>query len=255
MFQQMPLPILEFDPSPSAIINPSSCASPQDIPDCCVLAFARHTIRDWVEQGRLIDTGIRSKVAKAALYRHTSNGLDVCVMTGIMGAPCAAAQVEELITMGVKRFVICGSAGILHADLPPGHPVLPYAAIRDEGVSYHYQPAAREAVMSPEVLRRMEAFFEQREIPYTKGKTWTTDAFYRETEAKTALRASEGCITVEMEAASLYAVAAFRGVALGYILYGLDNLSGSEWNDGRHLDRKAIENRMLEWAIGACAEL
>jgi hypothetical protein len=35
-------------------------------------------------------------------------------------------------------------------------------------------------------------------IDYIKAKTWTTDAFYRETEKKIELRKSEGCVTVEM---------------------------------------------------------
>lgn len=38
-------------------------------------------------------------------------------------------------------------------------------------------------------------------IPFKTGKTWTSDAIYRETPDMIALRRNEGCITVEMEVA------------------------------------------------------
>jgi len=53
---------------------------------------------------------------------------------------------------------------------------------------------------------------------------------HRETRAKVSLRRAEGCITVEMEAAALLAVARFRGVGLGQILYAGDSLAGEVWD-------------------------
>jgi nucleoside phosphorylase len=43
---------------------------------------------------------------------------------------------------------------------------------------------------------------------------------------------AQGCLTVEMEAAAFFAVAQYRGVPFGQLLYGGDDLSGDEW-DGR----------------------
>jgi hypothetical protein len=71
---------------------------------------------------------------------------------------------------------------------------------------------------------------ESHEIPYVLGMTWTTDAFYRETRGKVERRVAEGCLTVEMEAAALFAVARFRGVSLGQVLYAGDDLSGDVWD-------------------------
>jgi uridine phosphorylase len=62
------------------------------------------------------------------------------------------------------------------------------------------------------------------------GKTWTTDAIYRETRDKVARRVAEGCLTVEMEAAAFFAVARFRGVSFGQMLYAGDDLSGDAWD-------------------------
>ena len=88
---------------------------------------------------------------------------------------------------------------------------------------------------------------------YVLGKTWTTDAFYRETRAKVELRASEGCITVEMEAAAFFAVAQFRDVELAQMLYAGDDLSG-EWSD-RNWSRHDIRSWLFHFAATACLML
>jgi uridine phosphorylase len=50
--------------------------------------------------------------------------------------------------------------------------------------------------------------------PLHVGASWTTDAPFRETEAKVAKRRAEGLLTVEMEAAGLYAFASAQGKAV-----------------------------------------
>jgi uridine phosphorylase len=67
-------------------------------------------------------------------------------------------------------------------------------------------------------------------LPYVNGKTWTTDAIFRETKGNMEKRRSEGCITVEMECASIMAVAQFRNVEAYQFLYAADCLDGVEWD-------------------------
>lgn len=40
---------------------------------------------------------------------------------------------------GVKKFIVCGTAGILQKGIQAGHLVVPDAAVRDEGVSCYSQ--------------------------------------------------------------------------------------------------------------------
>jgi uridine phosphorylase len=101
----------------------------------------------------------------------------------------------------------------------------------------------------------LKATLERRGVPYRAGKTWTTDAPYRETPAKIAARKSEGCLTVEMEAASLLAVAQFRGVVLGQVLYGGDDLSGGEWDHRDWQSRRAVRENLFWLAAEACLGL
>jgi uridine phosphorylase len=112
-----------------------------------------------------------------------------------------------------------------------GHVIVPTSAVRDEGTSYHYLPPSREVAADSEVVAAIIATLERHNLPYVTGKTWTTDALYRETRPKIARRVAEGCITVEMEAAACFAVAAFRGVRFGQILYAGDDLSGDLWDE------------------------
>jgi purine-nucleoside phosphorylase len=92
-------------------------------------------------------------------------------------------------------------------------------------------------------------------VPHGVGKTWTTDAPYRETPNKIATRKNEGCLTVEMEAASLIAVAQFRGVLLGQVLYGGDDLSGNEWDNRGWQSRRQVRENLFWLAAEACLKL
>ena len=105
------------------------------------------------------------------------------------------------------------------------------AGIRDEGTSYHYVPAGREVGATGQAVETIVAALERHGVPHVLGKTWTTDAIYRETRDKIERRVAEGCLTVEMEHTALCAVAAFRGVAFGQLLYAGDDLSGEVWDD------------------------
>jgi uridine phosphorylase len=82
-----------------------------------------------------------------------------------------------------------------------------------------------------------------------------TDAPYRETSAKVAARKSEGCLTVEMEAASLIAVAQFRDVILGQVLYGGDDLSGEAWDHRDWASRPDVRQNLFWLAAEACLSL
>ena len=121
-------------------------------------------------------------------------------------------------------------------------------------MSYHYLPPGREAHPHPDAVAAIERVLAATGLPYAKAKTWTTDAFYRETRAKIQLRKSEGCVTVEMEAASFFALAQFRGVKLGQILYAGDDLSGSEW-DHRDWHADSVRERLVHLAAEACVQI
>ncbi|MBK9969824.1 MAG: nucleoside phosphorylase [Acidimicrobiaceae bacterium] len=135
------------------------------------------------------------------------------------GARPWPAASGETIAMGCRAFVVCGGAGTLHGELTLGHFVVVASAIRDEGTSYHYLPPSRTIQFDEDARRVLEGVLEARGVPFVVGRTWTTDAPYRETASKIAARRAEGCLTVEMEASALAAIASFRRVPLAQVVY------------------------------------
>lgn len=247
-------PILEFDPSPTAVIEPDAVADPIDIPPHVVLCFFQDVIQDVVERhgARQIDVLI-SEIGQNPVYELELDGSRVALVHPGVGAPLAAAFLEELIARGCRAFVACGGAGVLVPDVALGHVILPTTAVRDEGTSYHYLAPSRTVAPSPEAVDAIRATLLAHGVPFVEGATWTTDAIYRETRAKVERRVGEGCLTVEMEAAAFFAVAAFRGVTVGQLLYAGDDLSGEGW-DGRGWDEH-LEGRELLFRLAAEAVL
>jgi uridine phosphorylase len=238
-------PILEFDPSPEAVIEPSAVIEPRDVPAHVVLCYFQEIIEDVVrEHGGQEVARLRSEIGENPIYEIEYAGSRLAIVHPGVGAPLAAGSLEELIALGCRVFMAAGGAGVLVPELALGHVIVPTAAIRDEGTSYHYLPPSREVAADQDAVAAIIATLVRHEVPYVIGKTWTTDALYRETRTKVARRVAEGCLAVEMEAAACFAVAAFRGVPFGQLLYAGDDLSGERW-DQRGWDRHASGREVL----------
>ncbi len=249
-------PILEFDPTERAVIEPGDHIKPEDMAPNCVACFFQEVLNQLVAEGRLRKVcSSKSEIGEHPFYDLNVDGRRLTVFHPGVGAPLSAGLLEEAIAKGGRTFIACGSAGVLDREMAVGHVVVPTAAIRDEGTSYHYAAPAREATPSEAAVEAIERVLRRHEVPYVLGKTWTTDAFYRETPAKVALRKEEGCLTVEMEAATFFTVARFRGVTFGQLLYGGDDVSGETW-DSRHWNERTSVREKLFWlAVEACLEL
>jgi len=247
-------PILEFDGDREAIIDPQALLEPlPEMPRHCVICFFQDVIDHFAKEGLLTEIGAcGSEMGKHPIYRMELDEGPVALFHPGVGAPLAAGLLEEIIAYGASKIIVCGGAGVLDKKIAAGHLVVPTAAVRDEGTSYHYLPPAREATPHADALEAIQVVLKRRKVEYVLAKTWTTDGYYRETKAKVALRKSEGCLTVEMEAAALFAVAQFRKVQLAQILYGGDNLDGESW-DSRDWQRKwSVREKLIYLAAEAC---
>jgi len=251
-------PILEYDPAPTAIIEPSQEFEPLEaMPEHCVFCFFHNVLEQFEAQG--LAREIKSYPTDSGMRRFfefdCGLGRPVALAHPGVGAPLAAASLEISIAMGGKKFVACGGAGVLDRTIAVGHLVVPTSAIRDEGTSYHYLPAGREIAPAPQAVQAIETVLRRHKVEYLTAKTWTTDAVFRETRAKTERRRAEGCLTVEMEAATFFAVAQFRGVPFGQILYGGDNLDGDQWDRRDWMNRYSVREKLVFLAAEACLEM
>ncbi len=249
-------PILEFDSAPEAMLEPKRLIKPHDVPEHAVACFFQDVISKLVqEHGARVVNHLRSEIGTHPVYELAVDGQRLAVFHPGVGAPLCAGMLEEVIALGCTKFVACGGAGVLKPDIAVGHVLVPTSAVRDEGTSYHYLPPGREVMASPAAVAAIEEALRVDGVDYLLTKTWTTDAIYRETPEKIRRRTAEGCLTVEMEAAAFFAVAQFRAVPFGQILYGGDDLSGTEW-DSRHWNSHTDVRERLFWlAAEACLRL
>ncbi|MFB3895626.1 MAG: nucleoside phosphorylase [bacterium] len=249
-------PILEFDSSRTAIIEPSREIKPINIPEHCILCFFQEVITKLRKQynAKLI-TNLGSEMGKHPVYALKVKNRRVAVLHPGIGSPFAAAFLEELTALGCRKYIACGGAGVLDREITAGHIIIPSAAIRDEGVSYHYLPASREVRANPKGIAAIEKTLQAHNVSYIVGKTWTTDAFYRETPDKIKLRKAEGCLTVEMESAAFFAVAQFRKVIFAQLLYGGDDVSGDTWDSRQWHNRLSTREKLFWLAVESCLML
>ena len=252
-------PILEFDSDRSAIITPGaySLENGLGLPNLCVLCFFNDLLHDMASTGELKEVhSISSEIGPNPVYIYQADGgRPVTVVHPGVGAPLAAGFLEELIALGVTRYIVCGGAGALDKGIAVGHPVILNGAVRDEGTSYHYLPPSREVDPHRQALLALIQTFSEEGFEYRVGKAWTTDAIYRETKGKRAARLAEGCCVVEMEAAALFAVAQFREIILGEVVYGGDLVVPEGWDDRRWLKRDDARSALFEMAVKSVRKL
>ena len=168
-----------------------------------------------------------------------------------VGAPIVATAMEEMIALGVKRFIAVGMAGGLDPTLVPGDVVVCTEAVRDEGTSYHYLRSSEKAHATPLLAAKLYHALHQAGIPVHIGPTWTTDAPYRETVAEVERYASAGIKTVEMEASAMAAVALYRQVEFAAAFVISDLLTPPHWQP--HLREANVIRRMCEAARAVAA--
>ncbi|MBQ9749444.1 MAG: nucleoside phosphorylase [Clostridia bacterium] len=239
-------PILEFDTSKEAVINPDKFKERNGIlsSDKLIICFFKEAIKMLLDEGRIEPyktiTGENDKI----IYRFVED--DILLVQGIVGCPATGGLLDELTGIGLSKVMFCGGAGVLDSSINAGELFVVSGAIRDEGFSYHYVKPSRIIYSQSDIVDLICSYLNGRGIHYTKGITWTTDAIFRETREKVALRKSEGARMVEMEQAGCIAVSQFRDLKYGAILYGGDDVSGDVWDERRWHDRRGVRYSMVE---------
>jgi uridine phosphorylase len=254
---QKEFPILEFDEDKNAFIRPLNTVQPIDgIPERCVLCFFSEAIEKIItEYPNKIISRFLSEGINYLLYEIDYKGEKIALIQACVGAPLAAGQIEEISAAGCKKFIACGMCGVLQKELAVGHLIIPTSAVRDEGTSYHYVKPSREITANVRIVQIIENTLLEKNIPFIKAKTWTTDAFYRETPAKIAQRKNEGCVTVEMETSAYIAASQYNNVEFGQILCSGDSLAGDEWDKRSYNKRADIREFVLRTTLDICLKL
>jgi uridine phosphorylase len=147
-----------------------------------------------------------------------------------VGAPFAVLIAEELFACGCRFLVSVTSAGqIVSAGSPPYFVVID-RALRDEGTSYHYAAPSEFADADPQLISMAMKALKQDGLTALVGPSWTTDAPFRETAQAIEAARAKGVLTVEMEAAALYAFARARSASVLCVAH-VTNTMGQDERD------------------------
>lgn len=209
-----------------------------------IVTFSKRVIEALLED-KLIEIisedTIKSISCNYPVYRFI--GTNIGIFKTTVGAPITVGLIEEVsYVYSCKKIVIFGSCGSLDKNITSTSLIIPTAAYRDEGTSYHYlEPSDYVEINN---ANKIVSFFDELGLKYVVGKTWTTDAFYRETEKEIEIRKKEGCIVVEMELSACQAVANYLGIDLYCFLYTADNLDNVVWEKGQRDSLLAKDKRL-----------
>lgn len=235
-----------FDSKTKAMIGPEDCVQKSEFQlDTCIIMWQHKITRellekDWVEELVSVSSGNGPK----PIYRV--KGTNIGVYESPVGAPMTVGMVENVRqALGIKNILAFGTCGVL-TELEEGKCIIPTAAYRDEGTSYHYLPASDYIPIKN--AGRLAELFDGLGVDYVLGKTWTTDAMYRETMGNRDKRVAEGCVAVDMECSALQAVCDFRGMELYQFFYGADSLFGTNWS-ARILGNYEVDKRMKFFSL------
>ena len=229
----------EFDYDKEAILNPAHFMESQIItkglkgrmPKVAVSCFEGKTFNRLIQLLNAKEIAMTKNAnTEFPVYATKYKNKEVALFLMDMGAAGAAGQLEEFYALGIEKVVVFGSCGVLDKSIEDCAIIIPNVAVRDEGLSYHYIPASDEMPVNLKYIPEFTALLDEVNIGYRIGKTWTTDAIYRETKAKMERRKEMGCLCVEMECSAMAAVAQFREKELFQFLYAADNLDGEKWD-------------------------
>lgn len=153
---------------------------------------------------------------------------EIGVVGCAVGASFAVLVAEEMFASGCELLISVTSSGQITPQVGPPYFILIDRALRDEGTSYHYLPPSDWSAAAESLLARLDGAFAVGPRVLT-GATWTTDAPFRETETAIAAARARGILSVEMEAAGLYAFAEARNctvICLAHVTNQMGTIEG-----------------------------
>jgi uridine phosphorylase len=165
-----------------------------------------------------------------------NKNLPLALAGPLLGAPQAVMVMEKLIALGAKRIWVLGWCGSIQPYLLIGDLIIPTSALPEEGTSNHYGADKKQCETSSLLNKTLEAALLKANLPFKKGRVWTTDALYRETEKKVVAFGRRGFLAVEMEMSALMTLAVYRSVELAGLLIVSDELFSLRWHNGMGAD-------------------
>lgn len=219
-----------FDES-EPLITPDKFLIKGNIADICIVTFSGKVLENVLKKYDCKqETNVSTANGIIPIYSIMNGGQKILFYMSLITSACAGAIMNEVsYVTGAKKFIVFGSCGSLDSALTDGKFIIPSESYRDEGFSYHYQKASDfiKITNAPKLIE----FFTEKNLPFVTGKSWTTDAIYRETVNNVAKRKKDGCICVEMESSGLQSLCNFEGLDFYTFFFASDLVEGEAWEN------------------------
>ncbi|MFZ0041896.1 MAG: hypothetical protein WAK93_11355, partial [Solirubrobacteraceae bacterium] len=175
------------------------------------------------------------------------DGKALTIQSTGMGGPSAAIVITELHALGARTLLRIGTCGGLDQALSLGDLVIAEQALAGDGVSRRLSPDPMIAASPGLVARLADAAG-----PGTQqGVVASTDLYYEDLDSHRAALAA-GALAVEMEAATLFTLAARLGFEAGAVLL-VSNLVLPATDQINEEQLHVAEQRLGEVATAALA--
>jgi len=224
-------------------------AEPGDYAEACLLPG--DPLRAKYIAETYFDEPVQRNAERGMLgYTGTWEGRPISVQASGMGCPSAAIVMEELIQLGVKRFVRVGTCGGLQPDLSLGDLIVSLTAVPADATAQHlvgnepHCPTADWELVHGAVHAAKEIGQSMRVGPIV-----SSDVFYNPDAGQYERWSQRGILAVEMEAAILFTLGALRGVQAGALLTVSDVVVEGEFKRISDEELRAAVDRMTRVAL------
>lgn len=176
------------------------------------------------------------------------DGIRIAVVSTGVGASGAAAAFEEAIMAGAGTLIRVGTTGSLQDAVKTGDIIVATAAVRNDGVANQLLPVEFPAAADLNVSDSLIEAARSHEGRFHCGVVGTVGAFYKgQLDLGLDWMSQAGVLSVEMECATLFVVAALRGVRAGAIL-AVDGdareASGGDYDPHREVVCRAVSQEI-----------
>lgn len=219
-----------FDNQSEPIVSLEAFYGPQKhLVEKCLILFSGVICDELIRQHNCKQIAeIGSCNGNRPVWSFKNGDEEIAFYLTFIGSALAGSGVAEVNHLtGATKFIMFGSCGSLDRDRTEGKFIIPTQAYRGEGLSYYFAEA--KDYIDIRNAARLERIFSGLNIPFVKGRVWTTDCMLRETVNLVNKRKQEGCIAVEMELAGVQAVCDFYGFELYDFLAAGDVLTEGDY--------------------------
>ncbi|MFV0254215.1 MAG: purine-nucleoside phosphorylase [Beutenbergiaceae bacterium] len=211
------------------MVTPHNSANPGDYAPAVLMPGDPRRARRIAET-MLTDARQVNEVRGMEAYTGTVDGKPISVMGSGMGMPTIGIYATELFSQyGVQRIVRVGTTGAFQDDMQLGDVLIGTTAHTDSAMNDPRIPGVRFApAASYSLLRAAVDAAAEQGTPVRVGPIFSSDHFYLQRPGLFEALRSYGTLGVDMESASLYAVAAEHGKEAVTVLTVTDHLFRDE---------------------------